>query len=286
MTDPTRPVLRYLGGKWKLAPWLIRHFPPHRIYCEPYGGAASVLLRKERSYSEIYNDLDKALFELFQVLRDGRRARRLIQLLELTPFSREEYELSWEPAPNSIERARRLIVRSFVGHASMAPSKDRTSGMRGTTSLRNRSPERDWQNYPACLKLIVRRLMGVRLENRPALELIDSVDGEGTLLFCDPPYPHATRSTKKVRGELYSAYAYELTDEEHVTLLERLKVAKGMVAITSYPNPLYEEALAGWPSFRTQTMADGAHERTEVLWLNPAAARASRRQGSLFDEAQ
>lgn len=29
---PTRPVLRYHGGKWKLAPWVIEHFPPHRIY--------------------------------------------------------------------------------------------------------------------------------------------------------------------------------------------------------------------------------------------------------------
>lgn len=31
---PKRPALRYYGGKWNLAPWIISHFPPHQNYVE------------------------------------------------------------------------------------------------------------------------------------------------------------------------------------------------------------------------------------------------------------
>ncbi len=75
MSAPNRPVLRWHGGKWLLAPWIISHFPQHRVYVEPFGGAASVLLRKPSSYAEIYNDLDQTVVRLFRTLRSNRADR-------------------------------------------------------------------------------------------------------------------------------------------------------------------------------------------------------------------
>lgn len=78
-------VLRYFGSKNKLGHRIMRYFPPHTTYVEPYGGSASVLLNKPPSTLEIYNDLDGQVVNLFRVLRDPDQAERLIRLVELTP---------------------------------------------------------------------------------------------------------------------------------------------------------------------------------------------------------
>lgn len=52
-----RALARYLGGKNRIAPWIIGFFPPHKFYVEPFGGSAAVLLNKQPAFLEIYNDL-------------------------------------------------------------------------------------------------------------------------------------------------------------------------------------------------------------------------------------
>src|SRR3990167_11343170 len=107
MSGPTRPVMRYHGGKWRLAPWVIEHFPEHRVYTEAFGGGASVLMRKPRSYAEVYNDLDGEIVNVFRVLRDPSQARELERLLRLTPFARSEFETSYITDGDPLEQARR-----------------------------------------------------------------------------------------------------------------------------------------------------------------------------------
>lgn len=134
ITAPSRPILRWHGGKWLQAPWILQHFPPHRVYVEPFGGAWSVGFRKERSYAEIWNDLDGELVNLFRVLRDTARAARLVEAISLTPFARDEFNAAYTPARGALERARRLLVRSFMGHGS-----DGASGSIAPASVRLRT---------------------------------------------------------------------------------------------------------------------------------------------------
>lgn len=264
MSVPSRPILRYHGGKFRLAQWIISFFPTHRIYVEPFGGAGSVLLQKNRSYMDVYNDLDNELVNLFMVARD--RGDELVTALELTPFSRFEFNLSYEKADCPIERARRLVVRCFMGHGSN--SHNRKTGFRRHSRLSGTSPCHDWKNYPAALREIIERLQGVVIENRDAFDLIKDQDDKETLFYMDPPYVLSTRDPG-------TDYKHELTDEDHFEFAELLHSLKGMVILSGYGCDLYDKKLfKGWYRSERIAMADGARERVEVIWLNEAAQKA------------
>ncbi len=285
MTMLTRPLLRWHGGKWLLAPWLISLFPMHRIYVEPFGGAGSVLLRKDRAYAEVYNDLDSTLFNLFRVLRDPAQAATLIAQLELTPFSREEFQLAYEVCDDPIEAARRTIVRSFQGFGSDGTNGQYRTGFRANSNRSGSTPAIDWRNYPPGLRAIVDRIAGVVIENRDAVEVMRAHDGAQTLHYVDPPYLPATRSAgNNRRGAGYHTYVHDMTTDQHKPLLEALIELEGMVVLSGYPSDLYDTALSGWRRVERAALADGARPRTEVAWLNPACV-AALGHGPLFEVA-
>lgn len=273
MTQPTRPLLRWHGGKWLQADAIMRFFPPHRVYVEPFGGAASVLLKKERAYAEVYNDLDQEVVNLFRVLQRDEDAQKLVRKLQLTPFAREEFNLAYLPAADPIERARCLVIRSFMGFGSDGATGAYRTGFRANSNRSGTTPARDWMNYPDALATIVERLRGVIIENRDALEVMAKHDSPATLHFVDPPYLLETRShTNRHPGG--GTYRHELDGQQHLELLAALTVMAGMVVLCGYPSEAYDAALPGWRKIERAALADGARPRTEVLWINPAAMAA------------
>jgi len=283
ITAPTRPVLRWHGGKWKLAPWIIGHFPPHRVYVESFGGAASVLLRKPRCYAEVYNDLDQDAVALFRALRDPPQAARLLEQLRLTPFSKMEFEESYIPVEDQVERARRLLIRSFMGFGSNGHNAATKTGFRAKSNRSGTTPARDWANYPDLLPVIVERLTGVVIECRDACEVMSAHDGPLTLHYVDPPYVLETRSKAMHRN---GCYAFEMDAAGHERVLGHLKSLEGMVVLSGYAHGTYDAALPDWRRVEVAAHADGARDRTEVLWINPQACAAldrERGKGTLFE---
>jgi len=241
-----------------LAPWIISHFPEHRCYVEPFGGAASVLIRKPRSHAEIYNDLDDEVVNLFEVLRSDAAAK-LTELLRLTPFASDEFFSAYETSEDPVERARRTIVRAFMGFGSNGVHNK--TGFRSNSNRSGRTPARDWMNYPDCLGATVERLRGVVILNRDAKDVMEAHDIETTLHYVDPPYVHGTRDAG-------TDYAHELSDDDHTELLHFLKSLKGKVVLSGYPDERYDKILSDWRRVDRRELADGARERTEVLWMN------------------
>lgn len=279
-SHPTRPALRYHGGKFRLAPWLMQFFPPHDCYVESFGGAAGVLLQKPRVYAEVYNDLDGDIVNFFRVLRDPQQRADLIEACRLTPYARDEFEGSYAPTDNPLERARRTAIRAAMGFGSAGATKGST-GFRTDTRRKYGTAQHNWADYPAALGAIGERFAGVLIENRDALALIADHDGPDTLHFVDPPYVHETRVMRAKGG-----YRHELDDQAHKALLAALKAVDGMVVLCGYRCALYDAELSGWERHDTTARISsgrGAAIRTESVWLNLACSAALHSaRGGLF----
>ncbi|HDY8638730.1 TPA: DNA adenine methylase [Klebsiella pneumoniae] len=267
------PVIRYHGGKFRLAHWIIEQMPEHVCYVEPFGGAAGVLLQKARSYSEVYNDLDGEVVNLFRVLRDPELNQRLQDACCLTPYSRDEFCHAQQPATDPIERARRMVVRACMGFGSAAGVGGQ-SGFRSDSKRKYATAAHLWERYPANLAVVCQRLQGVIIENKDALAVMRVHDAETTLHYIDPPYMPETRVQKN------RYYNHEMTVEGHEQLLAVSRTMKGMVMISGYDTDVYNDMLSGWAKTEKASRISarrGTKVRTECLWLNPAAQQKQER---------
>ena len=283
------PALRYHGGKFRMAPWITGFFPDHLCYVEPFGGAASVLLKKPRAFAEVYNDLDGDIVNFFRVLRDPELVQQLITACVLTPYARDEFVQAYEHSDDPVERARRMAIRASMGFGSAGATRGGT-GFRIDTRRKYGTAQFVWTNYPDHLATIGKRFAGVLIENRPAVSVIQQHDGEDTLIYVDPPYVLSTRDPRASYPNS-GYYRHEMNDDAHRELLDTLLSAKGMVSISGYDNPLYAEALSTWERHQTKSRISAGRGTTlaiETLWINPAcsnALRQPRTQGQLEETA-
>jgi len=257
-----------------MAPWIISHFPLHQIYIEPYGGGGSVLLRKPRSYSEIYNDLAGEIVNLFRVLRSTSGSAALQRLVSLTPYARQEFEQSYFPDADPIEQARRTLFRTAAGFGGAAFGKYGT-GFRTNVTRSYTTPARDWCDMTDIIASVTDRLMGVVIECMDGLELIAKYDHPDALFYLDPPYLWRTRHSRQAGN----AYLEEMDDNQHAALLAQIVTLKGQVVLSGYDSDFYHDALPNWSVYRYQSHTDSKAPRTEVLWVSPGQAG---RQINLF----
>ncbi len=256
---PTRPLLRYHGGKWKVAPWVCSHFPAHRVYVDAFGGGANVLVHKPASRTEIYNDLDGEIVNFWTVVRD--HGPELAKLIACTPFSRQEFQSAYESTDDPIERARRTMVRSFMGSSSKGIWKrsgfDNRLNPDGFISRVNA-----FKDMPEIVLQFAARLEKVVLEQRPAIELVRQYsDRLDSLIYLDPEYLRTTHGSGKI-------YRHNMTESDHIDLAEAAKTVRGGVAVSGYRSDLYDELYAGWAMYEKATTADTGKKVTECLWVN------------------
>jgi DNA adenine methylase len=270
----------WYGGKFSHLDWLLPLLPTAHHYCEPFAGSGAILLNRDPSPVETYNDLDGEVVNFFRVLREQKQV--LIESIGLTPFSREEFGIACllEPDTLPLERARRFYVRARQVRTGLAQTatigrwancKDTSrAGMSGVVSR--------WLGGVEALPQIAERLLRVQIENRPALDVIQLYDAPDTLFYCDPPYLHETRGDTK-------AYGYEMTNRQHEELAETLNSITGMVAVSNYQCDLMDRLYPA-PRWVKTTGLERTIHSTKDLWTNYDPREVCSPQQNLLLETQ
>ncbi len=257
-------VLKYPGSKWRIADWIISNIPEHHSYVEPYFGSGAVLFNKKASAIETINDLDWDVCNLFHCIQND--SKKLTSIVAMTPYSRSEYDdtfkLDLDGQVDPFKKAARFLIKCWQGHGF------RTNGYKvgwknDVQGRENMYAVYNWYRLPEWIIGIVDRLKQVQIENRPAVEIIKRFWYPNVFLYLDPPYPLGTRTAKQ--------YKHEMTDRDHIELLELILQFPGKVMISGYENNLYARYLGEWHKESTKGYAEyhGA-DRKEVLWMNYA----------------
>lgn len=265
MSKRIRPPFKIHGGKYYLSKWVVEHFPEGyeaMDYIEPYIGAGSVILNKEKSPLEVVNDINEGIVQIYRALRD--EPKHFIRKLKYTTYSenvfnrelkRTEFEDYMDHAFN--EFVLRRMSRGGLKKA-FAWSDRQRGGQPGDVNA--------WNTILGILPEIAERLSEIHVFNKPALEIITSFDDENALCYCDPPYLTETRTSQK-------AYEDEMTDDDHIELSKALNNFRGKVIISGYPSTLYNRLYQNWNMVEKQIANHASQQKkkttkTEVIWTN------------------
>lgn len=275
------PAITWFGGKWLHAEWIIEKLPPHKIYVEVFGGAASILCKKPPSEGEVYNDINEDLVRFWRVIRDPEMFARFQLRVALTPYARAEYhwvKQNYKKATDQVERAARwwtLARLSFSGHVGHSFGFNLTQT--ADNKLGNVSA---YLSAIKCLPFYHERFKSVQIDNDDWKAILERYDGPDVLFYLDPPYETSTRSS----GE----YDHELSVHQHFELVKAILKLKGAVVLSGYNTHVYQPLVeAGWIVHNKEIVLRAVgrtrdlkvknktigqqdkYHRTETLWIKP-----------------
>jgi hypothetical protein len=138
----------------------------------------------------------------------------------------------------------------------------------------------DCRRAPSSAAILPAAAPKLRIFNRDGLVFLENLPPDlangATLVYCDPPYLHSTRSTKSVvngwkarqtENGWNGLYQHEMSDVDHGRLLRWAIATPCRVMISGYESEMYLQALAGWRCSRFQAMTRGGLAE-ECVWAN------------------
>lgn len=281
----------YLGGKTRLVKKISAYFPKkHALYVEPFGGSAAMLLYKDPSPTEVYNDAADILVTFFRVLQNKLHREELMERLKYTPYSRREYGVACAVLDNPESHSSTDLAWAFFVAQCQGFSGAGGFGKRGESNWAysvdpngRTDQSRRFLVFNKKLEAVAERFKCVHIEHRDALKVIKTWDRPETLFYLDPPYVDSTRKGKE-KGKIGRAnYLVETDVNFHKDLVEKLLTLQGKAILSGYNNGLYTPLEnAGWQkvsflvqkylmvrSIKKEQGQTVEKKAEEVIWVSP-----------------
>lgn len=282
----------WLGGKGRAVKKLLDKVPMTDIYCEPYGGAASLLFNRAPAKVEIYNDVDNRLVNLMRVLQDPEKFERFCNKLYFTNYSLQEFrdaiKMMNDPNATDEELGYSFFVAQNMGFGGWVPRFEGNWGRSFISSRGMSSTVSAWLSRLDKLRQWHDRISRVQIDARDALEVIRYWSSETTTMYLDPPY---VLETRKYQNEGGHSYVNEPGLDYHQELVDTLLADENgsSLVLSCYDHEVYDPLQeAGWEKWKWETSSSAAGRkrgsklrgagsalkhaaRTETLYRNPKA---------------
>lgn len=263
-----RGTFCYPGGKTTIRRWIVDKIPNHTQYVEVFGGGASVMVGKERSEAEVYNDINSDCVTFFEAVK--HHSDELSEWMEKTPYSRELFE-TWageypEWPDDIVERAGRFafIQSANFGGKLLGESTQTYSVAKADDSRLNNTGEKIWARKPSDIEWLAERFQRVNIEHLDFEELMKKYDKPGAFYYCDPPY-------MEVGDKYYNTDDADNNDKfDHDRFVETLLGLEHANWLVSYDQNIPDEFDVYHTVSRKKVaiMSKQSPEKTETLTMN------------------
>jgi len=222
------PIIPWLGGKRRLADKLIPLFPPHECYVEVFaGGAALYFLRPMPAQTEVLNDINGDLVNLYRVVQ--HHLEEFVRQFKWALSSRQifKWQQLTDPATlTDIQRAARFYY--LQQHAFGGKVDGQTFGTATT------GPAINLCRIEENLSAAHLRLSGTYVENLPWQEVMRRYDRPHSFFYCDPPYWQT------------EGYGVNFGFEQYQELAAFMRTCKGKVMVSINDHPDIRDCFDGF----------------------------------------
>ena len=219
-------ILRRLGNKKRIAKDIQKHFPPHKIYIEPFFGAGGMFFNKPKAKYNIVNDLDSDVFNLFQVVMNQKEElEKAFYMMPIHSDLLDYWKENEETEP--IMKALRFIFLSNLTFMGAGAS------MRFTATKQEYA-----QNFESLLNQTHNHLFDIHFNNTDCCKFITDIsfqkdgrnDQQKTFIYCDPPYIDTDDN-----------YFNSFTEQDSFDLFNTLEESKCKWAMSEFNHPFILE---------------------------------------------